>query len=370
MKNRKHQKMTYQYRYMSYCSNGILCHSSIYCRYCQHTFWCTYKVNLNNKTYMKRFSKLLILSIISLFGTVAIVNAKVPSFDESFANYLTDQTNVDARYGKESVFNLCIDRNKSLMTNIRILLYPSSTNITNSECPSNRGGIIRDVIRIVGFVVLFLYIVFAWMEILMNGDDTERIKKAGKWFAYILYGAFLLFGAVWLLGTVLKIENMAWTEMFLDNIQGWPDSLFYKILSFFKAAAFFIAIIMIIYYGFKIMQSMDEEDKIKTAKKWIMNIILALVFIKIIDYVFYIAQVPEFTQKASDLLIQIAIILAYILGAMFIIFVFYAGFLLLTGGASEENVSKVKNIFLTIILSALVIFLFLLILHQIFSEFA
>ena len=133
--------------------------------------------------------------------------------------------------------------------------------------------------------------------------------------------------------------------------------------------AFFIAIIMIVYYAVKIMQAMDEEDQIKKAQKGVINVIIALFFIKIIDYVFYIAQTPSLAQKATDFLVSIAKLLGYAIGALFIIFTFYAGFLLLTSGGKEENFAKVKNIFMTIILSSVVIFLFLLITYQIFSEF-
>jgi len=158
--------------------------------------------------------------------------------------------------------------------------------------------------------------------------------------------------------------------MLIDNLQGDASSLFYKILWFFKALVFFLAIIMIIFYAFKIMGAMDQEEKIKTAQKWIINVILALVLVKAIDYIFYIAQVSDFTSKASDFIVQVAVAMAYILWAIFVILIFYTGFLLLTGWAKEDNISKVKNIFLTIVLSSIVIFLFLLIAHQIFSEFA
>jgi hypothetical protein len=41
--------------------------------------------------------------------------------------------------------------------------------------------------------------------------------------------------------------------------------------------------------------------------------VIALVLIKVIDYVFYMAQVPDFATKASDLIINIAIVLGRIL---------------------------------------------------------
>ncbi|MEI8092425.1 MAG: hypothetical protein WCG98_10030 [bacterium] len=44
-----------------------------------------------------------------------------------------------------------------------------------------------------------------------------------------------------------------------------------------------------------------------------LNVILALVFIKIIDYVYFIAQAPSFATKAADLIVNVAVIAGYIL---------------------------------------------------------
>ncbi|NOZ45001.1 MAG: hypothetical protein GXP45_07850 [bacterium] len=127
---------------------------------------------------------------------------------------------------------------------------------------------------------------------------------------------------------------------------------------------------MIIVYAFQIMGAMDQEEKIKKGKTGVLHVILALLAVKVIDYIFYIAQAPNFTHQATDFIIQIAKLMGYLLGAAFVIFTFYAGFLLLTSGGDEESMKKVKNILVTIILSSIVIALFLLIAYQLFSEFA
>lgn len=325
---------------------------------------------LNN---LKNIKKLLLSMIIIFFGSIARINAAskagVPSFDDSFANYLTHSDVVDPNHGKETVFNLCIDRNISLMQNMRRLLYPNFVT-PQSDCNVSRWGLLWDIIRVIGFVALFVMLVFTGINLLMNGDDEAAVKKNLGSFVYILYGAFLIFWSIRLLWTVLNVENLTGTASFVTRLQWWPDSLFFQILWFFKIVVFFLAIVMIIYYAFRIMAAMDQEEKLKVAQKWILNVILALFFIKIIDYVFYIAQAPEFAAKATDLIIQIAKLMWYIIGALFVVLTFYAGFLLLTSGWDEENFKKVKNILLTIFLSSIVIFLFLLIAYQIFSEFS
>ena len=61
--------------------------------------------------------------------------------------------------------------------------------------------------------------------------------------------------------------------------------------------------------GFRMMAAMDQSDKIKAARKGAINIIIALVLIKIVDYIFYIAQTPSFGTQAADMVIKVAIIL-------------------------------------------------------------
>jgi hypothetical protein len=70
------------------------------------------------------------------------------------------------------------------------------------------------------------------------------------------------------------------------------------VLSLLKALAFFLAIILLVYTGIKMMQAFDTQEKIDAAKRGIINIIIALIFIKVIDYLFLIAQQPEFFNEA------------------------------------------------------------------------
>ncbi|MEI7920073.1 MAG: hypothetical protein WCH65_08195 [bacterium] len=73
-----------------------------------------------------------------------------------------------------------------------------------------------------------------------------------------------------------------------------------------------------------------------------MNVLVSLVFIKIIDYVFYIAQTPAFSAKIADMIINIAVILGWILGALFVLALFYAGYLLIASSGKEESFKKAK----------------------------
>jgi hypothetical protein len=113
-------------------------------------------------------------------------------------------------------------------------------------------------------------------------------------------------------------------------VSSLQNKLFLQILSFFKVLAFFAAIVMLVVTGFRMMSAMDKSDKVKTAQKGAINVIIALVFIKIIDYLFYIAQTPAFGAKAADMIVNVAITLGWVLGALFVLALFYAGYLLIT----------------------------------------
>jgi hypothetical protein len=127
---------------------------------------------------------------------------------------------------------------------------------------------------------------------------------------------------------------------------------------------------MVVVYGFKMMSVSDQATKTKTAIKWIINVIIALVIIKVIDYVYYIAQLPNFTTQATEFIIEVAKILGFIIWAVLVLLVFYSGFLFLTDQWKSENMKKAKNIIVWVILGAIVIFMLLLIMYQLFAEFA
>lgn len=306
--------------------------------------------------------------LLGIFAFVAmgITIAAVPSFDTNFAKYLTDKT-PDA-YGRvETVFSLCIDKDKSLMENIKNLFYPSAIVNPDSPCGNTQaGGQLWGLIRSLSVILLIVFIVLAGVNMIMKAKEADGTKKAITSLIYMAYGAFLIFGVIWILGTVLDLPNIQGTTQLVDRVQ---NGLFLQILSFFKVLGFFFAIIMMVVSGFKMMSAMDKADKLKAAKTGVMNIIIALVLIKVIDYVFYIAQIPEFGVKAKAMVSNVAIVLGWVLGAAFMAAVFYAGFLLLTSSGKEDNMKKATGLITNIVIVATVVFLFLLIVYQIFNEF-
>ncbi len=116
------------------------------------------------------------------------------------------------------------------------------------------------------------------------------------------------------------------------------------------------------------MQAFDHEDKQKAARTGILNVIIALLFIKIIDYIYFIAQQESFGNLSMDLVVQSSKFLAYIAGIIFVIALIYAGYLYLTAGGSDDQIKKATNIIKTVFVVILMILLFLLVVFQVVKD--
>jgi len=313
---------------------------------------------------MDMYQKLLlaILLVVLWLWWVQTSAQIAPSFEQHFGQYLVDDS-PDEFWRVETLFSICVDRNLTFKQNVQNLFYPNPIN--PSVCSSSRWWLFWDIFRRLWVALLFIFFVLAGVKLVMGADDEEKRKKSIMSMLYIFYGWFMFLASTWILGDVLNIGNIQWSEELFDRLE---NNLFLQVLTFLKGATFFIAIVLLTWYGYKIIAATDQEDKLKTAKTGILNIILALILIKVIDYVYYMASIPSFGSDAANFIIQIATLLGYIIGAVFMLSIFYLGFLLLTGRWEEDTVTKAKNIVITILLSALVLFLFLLIVYQVMQE--
>ena len=97
--------------------------------------------------------------------------------------------------------------------------------------------------------------------------------------------------------------------------------------------------------------------------------IAALVGMKVVDFLYYIASQQDFTKRAGEFIIQIAKMLGYLSGSVIVIMIIYSGYLLVVDGGKGENFKKAKNALINIVLAVGSLFLFLFVIYQIFSEF-
>ena len=314
---------------------------------------------------MKKFiQKIIILLVFILPYAIWYTNSQnvwlAPEFDDNFKNY----------FDSKDVFLFeWVDSDNTFAHNMRCMFYPNFNVIIEWCWNTNYGWQLRQTIKYLWYALVVLFIVISWVRLLINWSKEDKVKPALSSILYIILGSLLFFWCVWIL-SVLKIWSTNWTEWLVWNIHWNPSSLLFIVLSFIKALAFIAAILMMVIHWFKMMSTADKADKVKAWLKWLLNVIVALIIIKVIDYVYYIAQLSTLVSEATTLIIEIAKVLWFIIWSLMVIMLFYAGFLFITDQWSSENMKKAKNIIIWILVTALVIFSLLLIMYEIFSEFA
>lgn len=292
--------------------------------------------------------------------TVWTASANAPSFENDYVSYLTtnkaEWTNWNERLWDMSTIG--IDKNISIMENIKNIFYPDL---------SGQGGRLWDIIKILWLIVFIGMFVAQGLQYAMQADEESKIEWMHMKFLYIIIGWLFFFWATWLLGSALSDSSTGWSAEFLNRVDKW---IIFQVFSGLRAWAFFIAIILMWVTGWRIMVSMDDEEKLTAGRQGILNILIALIIIKLIDYVYFIAQTPDLKTKATELIVEASKVLWYILWGFFTISLIYYGFRLMFSNGNEEGLEKIKNIITAVFLGSLVIFIFFLIVYQITQEFS
>ncbi len=306
--------------------------------------------------------KKIILGVVAIYSmmmlytsTAFAVTTNAPSFWRDFKNQLL----TDSNGNNETVFNpntFRISANNSLQQNI-----------TNLFAPTNENSVIWQVIRIAMVGVLVLYFAWTGIDFILNPNDEGKLKSARRSFMYMLFGTFLVYGVTWILGRALQIDVVQWSQGFMQNLV-WR--VLFQILSFLKAFAFFYAIVMTIWYGIQMVRALDKEDAIKSARSGIINILAALVFIKVVDFIFFIAQDVAFASRAKQFMLNVARVMWYILWAIMVFVLIFTWFKYVSAQWDEAKVKDAKNTVMNIFYVVLIIFLFLLVAWQVIAEFA
>lgn len=309
---------------------------------------------------LKKNIKVFIFTLFILVGCCyPITNqthaTNAPKFENDFVANLT-------KWGWTlNPSNFDVKKGNTLRENVVALFYPS-----RSEGWWNA---IYHVIRDMTLWVMIAFFVWAWASILFN-RKPEDVKKTLWSLVYILIGWLFIYWANRIFGDVLNFnEDQFAAETWVEWVRDAAHTVFFVVLSALKAFAFFLAIIMIVITWFRVIAAWEWE-KWKNLVKWLINVVIALLIIKWIDFLYYIAaDTWSFVQNAAELIIKIAKIFAYIYWVIIVIMVIIAWYLYITDGWSWSNFKKASNVLVNILLSALVLFAFLLIIYQIFAEF-
>ena len=311
---------------------------------------------------LKKIKRILVFWLLILAGVLfPIVNKTIatnaPDFTNNFANPLMKNENKWV-FDPGSRFN--VDKDRTLAQNIVSLFYPSTFDWWNA---------IYKVIRDMTLWVMIAFIVWAWASILFN-RKPEDVKKTLRSLVYILIWWVFVYWANWIFWDVLNFNEGDFTAgEWMKWVEDASHKIFFVVLSAMKAFAFFLAIIMLVITWFRVMAAWEWE-KWKKLVKWLINVVIGLLIIKWIDFIYYVAaDTQNFVKNAADIIINVAKVFAYIYWVIIVIMVILAWYLYMTDGWSWTNFKKASNVLVNILLSALVLFAFLLILYQIFAEF-
>ena len=304
------------------------------------------------------YAVMLITSVFLSFSLKNSVHAIAPEYKEDFTSHLTSKWYVI------DPAKQWVSEDKILKENIFALFYPSGTEGTDN----NR---IYFVIRDITLWLMVIYLVRAWASLLFNRKPEDMNKMLWSLVYVIAWWAFV-YWANRLFGSVLQFTwpSVVWSGEWVPWVtNAFTNKVAFFILSAIKAAAFFVAIIMTVITWIRVVAAWDWE-KWKKLVKWLINIVVSLLIIKWIDFIYYIAQdSSNFVQNAADFIIDVARVFWYIFWVIIVIMVIVAWYLYITDGWSGSNFKKASNILINILLSALILFAFLLILYQIFAEF-
>ena len=289
-----------------------------------------------------------------------------PNFEKHYAQPMIDGT-PDQKERSEKVFDIsCVSKENTFKQNVECLFFPRTKSAGGVTVA---WGYIWGILKYVGYILVFVYLVMSAIRLLISVKKSEDIKKELMNFLYIMIGAALFFGAVWLFWDVINLWAIRGTNDLGEKLVSHTGILFI-VLTFLKWAAFFFAIVMIVVTGFQMMNpSSGEEGWGKKLFKNLAAVIAALVGMKVVDFLYYIASQQDFTKRAGEFIIQIAKMLGYLSGSVIVIMIIYSGYLLVVDGGKGENFKKAKNTLINIVLAVGSLFLFLFVIYQIFSEF-
>ncbi len=258
------------------------------------------------------------------------------------------------------VYDLDIDSSVWIRENIYSLFAPWED------------GQLRIMLRVIWVGVFIVFTIWIGFRFVIYADNETERQKAQKNLIYLGYWALLFFGASWIIGTLLNVPWLEWvgSDGWLTGQIVWNKGLLFQVFRLFKAWAFFVSIVMLVYYWLRMMQAYEQEDKITQAKNGIMNVSIALIFMKVIEYIYYIASKENFRDRAWDLILRASRWLWWVVGVVMVFSILFAWIKLITSRWDEESISSAKRIISSVFVVGLMIMLFMLIVHNLATSFA
>lgn len=227
---------------------------------------------------------------------------------------------------------------------------------------------ILKTLKTVLFWVIILFLVYAWIQMIMSmWSDDEKLSKAKRqvyysviWLAFINIPWFIISAFIrdsnslvwWYIPYASWVDSSS-TNLFINSYVFW-ETLNEKIIWFIEVALVWIAVFMIIFSWIKILTSRGRDERIKEWKNKIVWSIIWLLFVSFIE----VFKKFVFDWKISDGLnifqsvLSIALFLAWPIAILFLTIAWYY---YITSNWDEEKIKKAKNIIINTILATIIL---------------
>ena len=133
-------------------------------------------------------SGLLALGLTLPFTDTFATN-QAPSFETHYAKPMVNGT-PDQKGRSEKVFDIsCVSKTNTFKENVECLFFPKATAAKGAVA----GGYLRSIIKYVGYILVFIYLVMSAIRLVISGKKSENLKAELNNFLYIMIGAALFF---------------------------------------------------------------------------------------------------------------------------------------------------------------------------------
>jgi len=133
-------------------------------------------------------SGLLALGLTLPFTDTFATN-QAPSFETHYAKPMVNGT-PDQKGRSEKVFDIaCVSKTNTFKENVECLFFPKATAAKGAVA----GGYLRSIIKYVGYILVFIYLVMSAIRLVISGKKSENLKAELNNFLYIMIGSALFF---------------------------------------------------------------------------------------------------------------------------------------------------------------------------------
>jgi NADH:ubiquinone oxidoreductase subunit 6 (subunit J) len=216
-------------------------------------------------------------------------------------------------------------------------------------------------------LLIIMVVYTGFMMIYSMGNDEETLSSAKRQIWYFLV-ALLFINIPWTLYEAFykngnttvggSIENSWFTgnsesNLFVDFFV-FGNTLNDNIVGFMQIMIFIAAIFMLVLEWILMITSRGREEKLTEAKNKILYIILALIFVGMIEVWKRLAFSWNITDGVN-LFESLANLALFFAGPVALFFLTLAGYYYITSNGDEERIAKAKSIIINTILATLIL---------------